>query len=391
MAMGPERAQASLGGVLVLLSMPKGAEFSIDMKTYVVGEKFRGVCNIPLGLHFVTTGPGSGHRQGFFVMFSRPGQVIVKSWDPSTEEVVEKGTGLGEGSMNSLLEALNKGALTPNLGPYPEDQASLWRNLTNCIKEAVLRHCGLEVETKVLPGEWDEDVLQQQQQDAQHQQEAVVPFFPEVGRTARYVDMLSDRRGAVTGLQAAELTRYNLDQSQRLEALLAASYGGDWKLLMGEFQLSFLLFLSLYSMPGLKHWKETVVVLCGCQEALRGRPEFFSAFVRVLFTQIKMIQEDFFEDEICKDSFLRPAFVSLVRNVREEWGVSEELVQQVERFAKLMEKRFKGLCFDDEISAVEEEEGPTVVPLEEVEKAMGGATLEAVPEGAEDMEDDLPM
>lgn len=368
-------AGSSPGGTLVILEMPKGAEFGIDMKIYSVGEKFRGICDIPLGLHFVTFGTGAGLRQGFFMKITSPGQVIVKSWDPANEEFVEKGTGLPEGSMTNLLEALKRGALTPNLGPYPEEQAALWRNLSNAITDSVLRHCGLELETRVLPGDWDEEVLEAQQKQ-QREGGAVVPFFAEAGRTARFVDMLTDRRGAESGLQAQELTQYNLDQSARLGRLLSSAYQGDWKLLLGEFQLAFMMFLSIYSMSGLKHWKEVVACLCGCQEALRDRSELFVAFVRVLFTQVKMISEDFFEDEISKEAFLKPAFVSLVRNVREEWGVSDELREHVDRFARLMEKRFKGLSFDQEIEAVEEDEAPTVVPLDEIERIMQQASLE---------------
>lgn len=53
--MDPEVARQMFeeGGTLVLLGMPIGTEFGIDLNFWNVGEKFRGVKMIPPGLHFV--------------------------------------------------------------------------------------------------------------------------------------------------------------------------------------------------------------------------------------------------------------------------------------------------------------------------------------------------
>lgn len=41
------------GGTLVLLGMPYGTEFGIDMNSWNIAEKFKGVKMIPPGLHFI--------------------------------------------------------------------------------------------------------------------------------------------------------------------------------------------------------------------------------------------------------------------------------------------------------------------------------------------------
>lgn len=41
------------GGTFVFLGVPVGTEFGIDLKSWTVGEKFRGVKMIPPGLHFI--------------------------------------------------------------------------------------------------------------------------------------------------------------------------------------------------------------------------------------------------------------------------------------------------------------------------------------------------
>jgi len=41
------------GAILVVLDVPFGTSFGIDMKSWETGNKFRGVKMIPPGLHFV--------------------------------------------------------------------------------------------------------------------------------------------------------------------------------------------------------------------------------------------------------------------------------------------------------------------------------------------------
>lgn len=58
MAMELER-----GGRLIALNAPKGMTFGIDAMSYTVGEKFRGVQDIPQGLHFCHYSIGAGDEQ----------------------------------------------------------------------------------------------------------------------------------------------------------------------------------------------------------------------------------------------------------------------------------------------------------------------------------------
>jgi A1 cistron-splicing factor AAR2 len=379
----PEGAE---GGILIVLGMPKESEFGIDMKTWEVGPNFRGIVGIPLGLHLITFGTGAGLRQGFFVEYKRPQEVIIKSWDPANEEIIEQGTGLTEEAINHLLESLRRGQLAAHLAPYPEgEQGRLWRNLINCIDMRVLERAGLTLDSRVVPGEWEEEKLAAKGRANTQQQEEVVPYFPGLGRAARFTEVLGQRRPRGQGQgqrqggpDPAEVTRFNLDYSVRLEELLEGEYGGDWRLLVGEYQLAFVLFLDLLSMGGLRFWKEATALLCGCDEALASRPGLFTAFVRILFTQVKVIPDDFFEDEAHEGSFLAPALARLVGNVRSRPGLAEELCDHVDRFVKLMKKRFRGLDLDEEALQEDEDEKPVVVPIDEVERAM--RVLTTIPE-----------
>jgi hypothetical protein len=44
-----------------------------------------------------------------------------------------------------------------------------------------------------------------------------------------------------------------------LEELIAAEFGGDWRELLGELQLAFVLFLQLSSMAALEQWKQVPI------------------------------------------------------------------------------------------------------------------------------------
>jgi hypothetical protein len=164
-------------------------------------------------------------------------------------------------------------------------------------------------------------------------------------------------------------------------------------------------------------------------------------------TQVKTIPEDFFveEDELSRGNFLQPCLRALVRNVRDfcrkqgtgQEGPEEQQQQQqgvvvdleedeedeedqqgrssaavtaadvaqdlgryVDRFAALMERRFRGLELGRAVAAAaaaaakgqdeeeeEDEDGPVVVPWEEVSRALGeidegrrGAALSTIQE-----------
>lgn len=51
--------------------------------------------------------------------------------------------------------------------------------------------------------------------------------------------------------------------------------------LLGELQLSFVVFVSLSSLQGFRHWQALSALLCRCGDALKTDPALFTAFIRV--------------------------------------------------------------------------------------------------------------
>jgi len=91
---------------------------------------------------------------------------------------------------------------------------------------------------------------------------------------------------------------------------------------------------------------------------------------------VKVIPEDFFDDEVSRENFLRPSFVSLLRNAREEsQHLPSHLTEEVEKFSRAVTRRFRGLNLESAIQEEEMDEAPCVVPLEEVTRALGDFTI----------------
>ncbi|KAK7068671.1 a1-alpha2 repression [Halocaridina rubra] len=120
---------------IVVLGMPPGTEFGIDMKSWNVGEKFRGVKMIPPGLHFIYYSAVSNQgdtapRTGFFHYFKRK-ELIVRHYDVAMEDLKDEDEDPGEvGRLQSNLRQLDQ-----YLGAYPAETWEKWVSLTQHITE----------------------------------------------------------------------------------------------------------------------------------------------------------------------------------------------------------------------------------------------------------------
>ncbi|DAZ96615.1 TPA: hypothetical protein N0F65_000181 [Lagenidium giganteum] len=295
-----------IGGFLVCLDVPEGTEFGVDYEVFRTGAKFQGVKFVPLGLHFVIFRAQEhehGIRQGFFVHVKQHAQVIVREWSKENEELGRPRPGL---NVEHLEQAVRSFQLDNGLGPYPQRHLKTWQRLSRYISQPVLKRCGIELGMLLLPGDCDattDSVLPSEPTAASD----VVPFFYDAPRTACFTRLNKAR----ADLSASETTMYHFDRSKMLEDLIRSDFSGEWEQLMGEFQLSFILFLQLSSMAALEQWKQFVSLLCSCDAIVRSKPELFLAFLKVLRVQLEQIPADFFDDSLTSNNFLRPCLSSL--------------------------------------------------------------------------------
>lgn len=83
---------------LIVTGTPDHTEFGIDLLAIDITEQFRGIKFIPPGAHFVYScskdnfGNSSTQRNGFLHFFNR-GEILVKEWNNTSEELQNRTKG----------------------------------------------------------------------------------------------------------------------------------------------------------------------------------------------------------------------------------------------------------------------------------------------------------
>lgn len=154
-----------------------------------------------------------------------------------------------------------------------------------------------------------------------------------------------------------ELTKYSLDKSYLLEELLKKSYSTDLDII-GEMELSFLIFTIAQVFDGLEQWKTLLGLFCHTNELMTAKPLLFAAFLNSLANQIKQFPSDFFDTELTDQSFIEESLENLIDNVRNYAGV--ELQRGLTLLIDIVEERF-GSNFGNLRELEEGEDAPQVV------------------------------
>lgn len=334
--------------ILVITDAPTDIEFGIDTMTYQTGPKFKGVSMLPPGIHFVYHSTGLASRQGFFIEAGND-ELAVRAWDTANEEILPSHN-LSEDSLKELRTAIDRGELNNNLGPYPFQQHHIWLNISCFITLDVLHRADCEPNTLVFPGdETSLDEIPLKKMKTSTYNSALKPYFPGIARVARFVDIKSVEVEMVEATQQSPekgklITVMMMDKSRLLNKLINDSYGGSYQNLLGELQLSFLLFILLYSYPGLNHWKQLINAISNSEIFLKDNPAFTSAFLKIFYCQLNFCPNDFFESEISKDNFLRPIISSLFLSL--SGGITNQSVMEHKRrLLNFLRKKFD--LFDD--------------------------------------------
>jgi A1 cistron-splicing factor AAR2 len=157
------------------------------------------------------------------------------------------------------------------------------------------------------------------------------------------------------------VTAHNVHPDARLARLLAADFSGRADEFVAEFELSFVLFLLLPSLPALEHWKAALHLvsssgLCAaavarshaphrasqvaaCTERTLAWTEVAQGTLRVLMQQLALTPEDLFEDALTSDNFLRKTLALLARSAAST-AASAELRDAGVELQNLVSSRF---------------------------------------------------
>eukprot|EP00904_Undaria_pinnatifida_P000491 jgi/Undpi1/10442/HiC_scaffold_29.g12892.m1 len=217
------------------------------------------------------------------------------------------------------------------------DQRAPWLNLTNCMTDSVLERCGVPIGAKVLAGS---SAAEEGEPGGLNSP----PGNDGAGRRSAGGGGGWDGNCAAfpswEPIDPQRLTKINMDGSEALRGLIASTFRGAWTELLGELQLSFVLFVSLSSLRGFRHWQALSALLCRCGDALATDPALFTAFIRMLHAHLKLVPEDFFDVELSKDNFLVPCLSALLQNVLPDKSLAPKLADAGKRLLKFLRQRF---------------------------------------------------
>jgi len=369
--MDPEIARKLLveGACIVVLGVPPGTQFGLDMNSWNIGDKFMGVKMIPQGIHFVyyssvnltdrTTGP----RTGFWCNFSR-GQVVVRRWDGNIEDVVDDVSEEDKVKLKDDIKNIDK-----HLGVYPYQSWRKWISLSSHLTDATLLR--LEPRSKKVCSVADlipDTTVQSQTQPPSSDSDPRLPaMVARPGSNIRYTLLPTNKYPE--GSTPQEITQHCMDGTFQLSQFVASlerKYGDQVsssmsdqdsiKEVLAEIQFAFLCFLVGMNYDSFEQWKKMVVMMCSCDDGLIKYQELFLDFITILFFQMKEVPSDFFVDIVSSDNFLSTSLNSLFCTIKSSPGVNPKLKEKAIKFEANVSKKF-GWDFSGELI----EDAPVVV------------------------------
>lgn len=286
---------------LLLLDLPPNALAGIDLLSFTTTPRFKGVKNLPPGLHFAFAATDTSlslrHGAWFYVSpGAGPPQVFVKKWSPQTENLVAETQHAELLTWRANLGAVWKNGLTPyrqtvHAADTAEDdhfveESSDWTRLTSHISQSLLtRICGLN------PDHWALTSASSAAQDLDNipgleasdnllHPEKELRFFP--------VDLKQTWRPGATGRERTEAAQ---DRSWALGDLLEkhaiSKHAPSCDLeILGELQFCFLMVLTLNNNSCLEQWKRLLRLLLTCRSAVKDRFHLFLELLKTLRLQL---------------------------------------------------------------------------------------------------------
>ncbi|GJQ08298.1 hypothetical protein GpartN1_g89.t1 [Galdieria partita] len=364
-----QQQRIAASAVVLCLRTPPNIELGFDWRTFEVPEHFEGFKGVSPGIHFLYFSTSNVMRSGiFFEAASR--QVIIFGWNSKEEffqlvEIVDN------------TELWHQLQYNVHLAIIPPETDREWKRQSNYLTKDLLQNLNLSIFSHVQPGQVDELYGNLANNGS------VVPGYSlDNVRTPIFTPIPSERRANIHSTPE-EITKFNMDATQRLESLLEhynyltnscadVDYSdkhlsrGEY-LLLGEQQVSFILFMLLFSLPGLEQWKKLTDLLCSCDDMLRTHAHLFSVFTRNLRFQLEAAPCDLFTDELSADNFLRGALEKLFDVADESTFLDAPLKRNIEKLKNVVIANF-GWCFREGKTffsmndSLEDE--PTYVPYE---------------------------
>jgi len=394
-----------VGAAVVLLDVPVGTEVGIDMNSWNVGKKFKGIKMIPPGIHFVYWSTISERdrqtspRTGFFYNFDRS-EVLAKRFNSATEGFEDVSPD-DTARIKAGLKDIDSG-----LGPYPYGSWKKWVGLTSRISPQTLGRLeptkgGLIHSVSQLVPETHRtsrsegttstsscprreyllpENLAKEDDDngpvppADDESQSLPTMQCQPGTQIRYTALPTKRYP--DGATPSEITRHSMDASYQLQIYLdtfkrlygdAVSSGAmttdKSEEALAELQFSFVCFLVGQHYDSFENWKQILKLFCQCDKALSDKPDIFMHLIQDLHFQIREVPDDFFVDIVSSNNFLVHLLTQLFLTAKHNEGIPPRLRERLEKFKENLSQKFNwDFAFEDG-DEIDEEDRPVIVEM----------------------------
>jgi A1 cistron-splicing factor AAR2 len=275
------------------LGVPLGTEFGIDLRSFSVADRFRGMKMIPDGPHYVWSACKSPYgdsapRTGFIYHFKR-GEILIREWDNEKEELRLRIKGNPEEEKQRIKENLRD--LDRYLAPYDYTCLSSWKSLTDQISEATIERLAPElgmIRTSVellscpdaeRPRGGESSISPRSMKiKSAIDEEALLPNLKSIPGTQPQFTKLPDRLSSTP----AEISQSYMDSIRLVDQLIETRE----KAILEEIQFAFVLFLCGHSMDALSHWRNILQILANSETATGKYKTFYRIYLRIIQHQL---------------------------------------------------------------------------------------------------------
>ena len=308
-------------GVLLLLNSPDLMEFGIDNQIWKIGPKFMGIKHIPFGPHYVYYALKDENyqiRQGFFIFVDENNKNFIRKWDKEIQDFVvlkqEQQDNFEIGIKNLDFDAF--------LGMYPMDKLEIWKEVSFLISKKILE--------RIEPVSRKYVTTSKEYDSANCYNVKSNIFFTSL-----------PNKKFIHKLNPDKLTKKYMDKSSIMEELIKNEYNNDYKLLLGELQYSFVTFLLGEIYESFEQWKNILILIFSCREAIITETKFFCDFIEIIYYQIRNYPKDFFRDEILLNNFFSKMLENFILYCYDEKNkIDNSVFQRVVRLRKFLKEVF---------------------------------------------------
>jgi A1 cistron-splicing factor AAR2 len=280
---------------VLLLDLTHSALAGIDLLSFTTTPKFKGIKNLPHGLHFVfcsTTSDLSVRHGAWFEI--PPGTqegrqpLFVKKWNPATEQLDQVIDTAEILRWRANLGSIWKEGLSPyrqsaSSGEEAKEESDDWSSLTDHITSQLLSKL-----VGYTPNHWSLTSASSAKQDLEaipglaasshvFQEEKELNLIP--------IDLKRPWREGATGRERTEAA---LDHSYYLQEMIdKCCLDRDAKHILGEMQFCFLMVLTLNNYSCLEQWKRILTLVLTSHSIISELADFYVGFLALLRLQLK--------------------------------------------------------------------------------------------------------